>query len=149
MASVWGQLKRRNVVKVALAYAVVGWQLIEISSTVLPTFESPQWALQTLTFVIIIGFPLALVLSWVFNLTPEGLERTESAPVSDSVARVNGRKFYVVIIGLLALTVSFMVLDNYIFRDSDPLEGLVDVSDPVPGLFVQFAGETFSHPDRG
>jgi TolB-like protein len=134
MASVWGELKRRNVVKVAVAYAVVGWLLIEITSTVLPTFESPQWVLQTLTFVIIIGFPLALILSWVFDLTPEGLERTESAPVSDSVARVSGRKFYFVIIGLLVLTVGFMVLDNYIFRGSDPLEGLVDVSDPVPGF---------------
>jgi TolB-like protein len=134
MASVWEELKRRNVVKIAVAYAVVGWLLIEIISTVLPTLESPQWVLQTLTFVIIIGFPLALILSWVFDLTPEGLERTESAPVSDSVARVNGRKFYFVIIGLLALAVGFMILDNYVFRSSDPLEGLVDVSDPVPGF---------------
>jgi len=134
MASVWGELKRRNVVKVAVAYAVVGWLLIEIISTVLPTFESPQWVLQTLTFVIILGFPLALILSWVFDLTPEGLERTESAPVSDSAAKVNGRNFYFVIIGLLILTVGFMVLDNYIFRGSDPLDGLVDVSDPVPGF---------------
>jgi len=134
MASVWGELKRRNVVKVAVAYAVVGWLLIEIISTVLPTFESPQWVLQTLTFVIILGFPLALILSWVFDLTPEGLERTVSAPVSDSTAKVNGRNFYFVIIGLLILTVGFMVLDNYIFRGSDPLDGLVDVSDPVPGF---------------
>ncbi len=60
MASVWGELKRRNVVKVAVAYAIVGWLLVEITSTVLPTFEAPQWVLQTITFVVILGFPLAL-----------------------------------------------------------------------------------------
>ncbi len=49
MASVWGELKRRNVVKVAVAYAIVGWVLVEITSTVLPTFEAPQWVLQTIT----------------------------------------------------------------------------------------------------
>ncbi len=64
MASVWGELKRRNVVKVAVAYAIVGWLLIEVSSTVLPTFQSPEWVLQTITFVIVLGFPLALILSW-------------------------------------------------------------------------------------
>ncbi len=56
MASVWGELKRRNVVKVAVAYAIVGWVLVEITSTVLPTFEAPQWVLQTITFIVILGF---------------------------------------------------------------------------------------------
>jgi len=134
MPSVWGELKRRNVFKVAVAYAVVGWLLIEIASTVLPTFEAPQWALKTMTFLILAGFPLALILSWAFDLTPDGLERTESAPDSENLARFTGRKLDFVIIGLLALALGFLVLDNYVFRDVDPLEGLVDVSDPVPGF---------------
>ena len=74
MASVWTELKRRNVVKVGVSYAIVGWLLVEVASTVLPTFDAPRWALQTITFVIILGFPLALVLSWAFQFTPEGLK---------------------------------------------------------------------------
>ncbi len=70
MTSFFGELKRRNVVKVAVAYAIVGWLLIEVASTVLPTFQAPLWVLQSITLVIILGFPLALVLSWVFDLTP-------------------------------------------------------------------------------
>ena len=90
MASVWGELRRRNVVKVAVAYAVVEWLLIEVTSTVLPTFEAPQWVIQTITFVIILGFPLALVLSWVFDLTPQGVERTGSAPLPETASQGKG-----------------------------------------------------------
>jgi hypothetical protein len=56
MASVWAELKRRNVVKVAVAYAIVGWLLIEVASTILPIFDAPRWAVQTITFLIILGF---------------------------------------------------------------------------------------------
>ena len=57
MSSVWGELKRRNVVKVAVAYAIVGWLLIEVSTTVLPLFEAPDWIAQVFTFFVILGFP--------------------------------------------------------------------------------------------
>ena len=102
MASVWGELKRRNVVKVAVAYAIVGWLLIEVASTVLPTFQAPLWVLQSVTFVIILGFPLALVLSWVFDLTPQGVARTESDPQSGDTTNVAGQKLNYVLVGLLA-----------------------------------------------
>src|SRR5437879_11279715 len=71
------ELKRRNVYKVAVAYAVVGWLVIQVSSTVLPTFHAPEWVVQTLVVLIVIGFPIALVIAWAFELTPEGLKRTE------------------------------------------------------------------------
>jgi adenylate cyclase len=85
MASVWAELKRRNVIKVAVAYAIVAWLLVEVASTVLPTFEAPRWVLQTVTFVIILGFPLALILSWAFELTPEGLKRERQASAGEEV----------------------------------------------------------------
>ena len=116
MASFFGELRRRSVVKVAAAYAIVGWLLIEVSSTVLPTFEAPQWVLQTITFVILLGFPLALVFSWVFDLTPQGLERTESAPVSQGVTNVAGRTLDFAIIGALVFAVGFMFVDNYVLE---------------------------------
>ena len=76
MASVWGELKRRNVVKVAVAYAIVGWLSVEIAATVLPIFVAPDWILQVFTFFVILGFPLALILSWAYELTPEGASAT-------------------------------------------------------------------------
>ena len=65
------ELKRRNVYKVAVAYAVVGWLVIQVSSTVLPTFHAPEWVVQTLVVLVAIGFPIALVIAWAFELTPD------------------------------------------------------------------------------
>src|SRR5438876_3990094 len=76
------ELKRRNVYKVAVAYAVVGWLVIQVSSTVLPTFHAPEWVVQTLVVLVAIGFPIALVIAWAFELTPEGLKRTEDVDLA-------------------------------------------------------------------
>jgi hypothetical protein len=65
----FAELKRRNVYKVAVAYAVVGWLVIQISSTVLPTFHAPEWVVQTLIVLIVLGFPIALVIAWAFEMT--------------------------------------------------------------------------------
>jgi adenylate cyclase len=71
----FAELKRRNVYKVAAAYAVVGWLVVQVSSTVLPTFHAPEWVVQTLVVVVAIGFPIALVIAWAFEATPEGIKR--------------------------------------------------------------------------
>jgi serine/threonine-protein kinase len=84
MKALLGELKRRNVYKVAVAYAVVGWLVIQISSTVLPTFHAPEWVAQTLVLVVVLGFPIALVLAWAFEITPEGIKRTEAAAPGSS-----------------------------------------------------------------
>jgi TolB-like protein/tetratricopeptide (TPR) repeat protein len=76
------ELRRRNVYKVAVAYAIVGWLIIQVSSTILPTFHAPEWVLQTLMVLIGVGLPVALVIAWAFELTPEGLKRTELADAS-------------------------------------------------------------------
>src|SRR5207237_6933033 len=73
----FAELKRRNVYNVAVAYAVVGWLLVQVSSTVLPTFHAPEWVVQTLVVLVALGFPIALVIAWAFEMTPEGLKRTE------------------------------------------------------------------------
>ncbi len=78
--SFFAELKRRNVYKVAVAYAVVGWLVIQICSTVLPTFHAPEWVNQTLIVLVAVGFPIALVLAWAFELTPEGIKPTEDLP---------------------------------------------------------------------
>src|SRR6058998_2652811 len=73
----FAELKRRNVYKVAVAYAVVGWLVIQISSTVLPTFHALEWVVETLIVLVALGFPITLVIAWAFELTPEGLKRAE------------------------------------------------------------------------
>jgi adenylate cyclase len=73
------ELKRRNVYKVAIAYAVVAWLLVQIATQVFPFFEIPSWAVRLVVLLLLIGFPMALVLAWAFELTPEGIKRTEDA----------------------------------------------------------------------
>jgi len=130
MAFIWEELKRRHVVRVAVAYAAVGWLLIEAASEVLPIFAVPPWVLPTVTFIIILGFPLAVVLSWIFDLTPQGVERTKSDGVSESPTNVSGRKLDLVIIGALVFVLGIIVADNYL-RVHSPDE-VFDVTDVLP-----------------
>ena len=69
----FSELKRRNVYKVAVAYAVVAWLLIQAASIFLPAFDAPPWVMKIFIIVIIFGFPVALILSWAFEITPEGI----------------------------------------------------------------------------
>jgi len=119
MASVWEELKRRNVVKVAIAYAIVAWLLIEISATLLPAFEAPDWILRVIILLIGIGFVLALFLSWAFELTPQGVVRTDDVPAAESVTKVTGQKLNYLIIAALVLALGFVVVDNYVFDGSE------------------------------
>ena len=95
----FSELKRRNVYKVAVAYAVVGWLLVQVATQVFPFFEIPNWAVRLVVLAIVIGFPVALVIAWAFELTPEGLKHTEDVDVSDK--RVSKRRtwIYVTLIG--------------------------------------------------
>src|SRR5438132_8480858 len=77
MSNFFSELKRRNVYKVAVAYAVVGWLLVQGTTQVFPIFEIPNWASRLIVLAIVIGFPIALVIAWAFELTPEGIKRTE------------------------------------------------------------------------
>ena len=73
----FGELKRRNVYKVAVAYAVVGWLLIQVATQVFPFLEIPNWMIRLVILLTAFGFPVALIIAWAFELTPEGIKRTE------------------------------------------------------------------------
>src|SRR5438132_11582520 len=88
----FAELKRRNVYKVAVAYVVVGWLLIQVATQVFPFFEIPSWGVRLVVLLIVIGFPIALVLAWAFELTPEGIKRAEDVDVSKSITRKTSRK---------------------------------------------------------
>src|SRR5205085_9440569 len=95
----FAELKRRNVYKVAVAYAVVGWLLVQVTTQVFPIFEIPNWALRLIVLVIIIGFPIALVIAWAFELTPEGLKRTEDIDLAAEKPGKSHVWIYVVVVG--------------------------------------------------
>src|SRR3979409_2226557 len=96
----FAELKPRNVYKVAVAYAVVGWLVIQISSTILPTFHAPEWVVQTLVVLVVIGFPIAVIIAWAFEGTPEGINLTETADAMPTAAKQKNLGWiYVVIVG--------------------------------------------------
>ena len=87
-----GELQRRNVYRVAVTYAVVSWLLIQIATQVFPFFEIPTWAVRVVVLLLVLGFPVALILAWAFELTPEGIKRTEEVPPHESIRHHTGRK---------------------------------------------------------
>src|ERR1700746_758286 len=88
----FGELKRRNVYKVAVAYAVASWLLIQIATQVFPFFEIPNWAVRLVVLVLIAGFPVALVFSWAFEITPQGIKRESEIEADKSITHHTGRK---------------------------------------------------------
>jgi adenylate cyclase len=109
----FAELQRRNVYKVAVAYGVVSWLLIQIATQVFPIFEIPSWAARLIVLVLVLGFPVALVLAWVYELTPEGLQRTDEIDPNKSIARRGGRKLDFVIIGVLLAVIAIMAFQHY------------------------------------
>src|SRR5437867_3956433 len=112
------ELGRRNVYKVAVAYAVVGWLLVQVTTQVFPIFEIPNWALRLIVLAIIIGFPIALVIAWAFELTPEGLKRTEDVDLAVQTSAKSHVWIYVVIVGAL-LSVGLFMVGRYGFRNKN------------------------------
>jgi TolB-like protein/cytochrome c-type biogenesis protein CcmH/NrfG len=106
------ELKRRNVYKVAIAYAIVAWLLLQAASILFPTFEAPPWTMKVFVAVVALGFPIALVLAWAFELTPEGIKRAEDVDVSKSVRRKTGRKLDFFIIAVLLLVISILLFQR-------------------------------------
>jgi TolB-like protein/cytochrome c-type biogenesis protein CcmH/NrfG len=103
------ELKRRNVYKVAVAYAVVAWLLIQAASILFPTFEAPPWVMKVFVAVIILGFPIALVFSWAFEITPEGIKRESEVEPGKSITRRTGRKLVAFTAVLAAVAATLFV----------------------------------------
>src|SRR5262252_8551977 len=102
------ELKRRNVYKVAVAYVVVAWLLIQAASILFPTFDAPPWAMKVLVALLVLGFPVALVLSWAFEITPEGIKLESEIDPKKSITRKTGRK-------IVGLTVAVAIVAAGLF----------------------------------
>lgn len=115
--SFFTELKRRNVFRVGVAYAIVAWLLIQITSTVAPALHLPDWTLTFIVFLTIIGFPLALFLTWAYELTPAGIKTTAEAGLNESLTQSNAQRLNYIILGLVVLVLTFIIVDNYILPD--------------------------------
>jgi TolB-like protein/Tfp pilus assembly protein PilF len=115
----FGELKRRNVYKVAVAYIVGGWALAQGLAQVLPVFSVPNWVIQLIVLLIILGLPVALGLAWAFELTPEGLKRTEEVDPVAAAAHKKRAWIYVVIAGAV-VSIGLFFLGRYSAIDATP-----------------------------
>jgi TolB-like protein len=133
--SLIAELKRRNVFRVGVAYAIVAWLLVEVASVVLPTFKAPEWVMQVFTFLVILGFPLALILAWAFELTPQGIKLDSAADSTAPVTRKARSKFDFAIVGLLVLALLYIAVDKFVLEaESEPAEAvteLVPATNPI------------------
>src|SRR5882762_1026480 len=111
------ELKRRNVYKVAAAYAVIGWLLVQVATQVFPFFDIPNWAVRLVVLAIVIGFPIALVIAWAFELTPQGLKRTEDVDLAAQGSRKSHAWIYIVIVGA-AFSIGLILLGRYTARNT-------------------------------
>jgi len=125
--SLIAELKRRNVFRVGAAYVIVAWILIEVASVILPTFKTPEWVMQAFSSLVILGFPLALILAWAFELTPEGIKRETAVDPGESVTKQTGRKLDFLIIGVLAIGIIYFAVDKFVLQPApEPTEVIAE-----------------------
>ena len=133
------ELKRRNVYKVAVAYAVVAWLLVQIATQVFPFLEIPAWVVRLVIALVAIGFPIALVIAWAFEATPEGIKRTAAADVLPASRNKNRTWIYVVVVGA-AFSIGLFFIGRYSAqrtsenRPHPQLEGGAPATPPSSGL---------------
>jgi hypothetical protein len=117
--SLIAELKRRNVFRVGVAYAIVAWLLVEVASVVLPALHLPDWTLTFLVFLLVVGFPIALIFAWAFELTPEGIKRETAVDSTEPVTRKARSKLDFAIVGLLVIAVAYFAVDKFVLERAE------------------------------
>jgi len=146
--SLIAELKRRNVFRVGVAYAIVAWLLVEVASVFLPALRLPEWTLTFLAFLVVVGFPIALIFAWAFELTPEGIKREAEVDRTGSITHVTGRKLDFAIIGLLVIAVVYFAVDKFVLEQAKvadeqvpAAESTVQVTSIAVLPFVNMSGD--------
>lgn len=134
------ELNRRNVTRVALAYAAASWVLIEVTSVVLPAFAAPERILRVLIIMLVIGFPLALIFSWVYELTPEGIKKESDIGPEQSITGHTAKKLNVVVIILLLVAIGLFLLDRFALERPAAVQGAATAQAEVTGRAAVPAG---------
>lgn len=125
------ELKRRNVIRIAVLYLVAGWLALQIADVVFPALGVPEWSMRLILGVLIVCFPLALIFSWVYEMTPEGIKREKDIDRSQSITPDTGRKINVLIITLLVLAIAAVVADRLIPERA--IQQAADATPPATG----------------
>ncbi|MGH8113663.1 MAG: hypothetical protein ACREPS_01215, partial [Rhodanobacteraceae bacterium] len=135
------ELKRRHVWRVAVAYAVAGWLLVQVATQVFPIFHMPDWTAQIVVLLVVLGFPVAVVSAWVFEITPDGIRRTEPAGSPnarpEAASSQIGRKLNTVIIAVLVLAVALLGWRLLVVR-----QGASAAPKPIAAAQAQTASNT-------
>ncbi len=122
MASVWRELKRRNVVRVVVAYAIVSWLILQLTDVLMPLLSLPEWVGRFVFLLLVVGFLLALFVSWAYELTPEGLKKEKDIDRSESITHITGRKLDFMIIGMLVVALGYFAFDKFVLDPSRDAE---------------------------
>jgi len=122
------ELKRRNVFRVGIAYAVVSWLIIQVVGVALDSFGSPPWVMKTILVVLAAGLPFALIFAWAFELTPEGLKKEKDVDRTQSITHVTGRKLDFTIIGILVVALGYFAYDKFVLKGSEPFSSAEGVA---------------------
>jgi TolB-like protein len=117
--SFFEELKRRNVVRVGVVYLIAAWLLAQVADLVLENFQAPDWVIQAILIVLLIGFPLALIFAWAFELTPEGIKKEKDVDRSKSITHVTGRKLDRTFIVVLVVALAYFIWESRFAPVSD------------------------------
>ena len=113
------ELRRRNVFRSGVAYIVLAWLVIQVADIMLEVFSAPSWVMRFLVLALGLGFPVTLVLAWIYELTTSGIQRTEDVVPEESITYVTGRKLNYAIIGVLTVTVTLFAIDRFVLQKAD------------------------------
>ena len=136
--SLVSELRRRNVFRVAIAYAIIAWLILQVGDILAPALHLPEWVISALAFFLILGFPAALVFAWAFELTPEGIKLEKHVDRSNSITHITGRKLDYLIIAVLSLALVFFAFDKFVLAPSRDAELVRTTTE----AFVDQAAET-------
>jgi TolB-like protein/Tfp pilus assembly protein PilF len=136
MGQLFQELKRRNVIRVAIAYAVSAWLLIQVVDALFPMLRLPEWTATFVVVLLMVGFPIALIFAWAFELTPEGIKLEKQVVREESITPATGRKLDFIIIALLVLGSSYLVYDKFVL---DPNRDAAKISAAVQDAYEQSA----------
>ncbi len=119
----FSELKRRNVFRAGVGYLILAWLVMQIADVLLDAFESPSWIIQSIVVALAIGFPVTLVLAWVYEITTTGFKRTEDVEIGESITELTGRKIDFIVIGILTVALTMFAFDKFIYESADVQRG--------------------------
>ena len=132
------ELKRRNVFKAGIAYLIVAWLIAQVASIVLPTFDVPPYVMKTLIFILSIGFPLNLVFAWIYDITPDGIKKTENIDQKSILKSSRLNKVIIVSLSIIIILLLFNPFQNTTSHNAENVEG-IKTAEPIAPLVKSIA----------